>query len=96
MYVLAASGLSRSRRHLIAERGLGVPGSQREVFEALAGAGILRRDTAQGMAGLASLRNRIAHSYGEIDVVRLGREAPTGLDIAGRFLDELAEVLSGR
>jgi uncharacterized protein YutE (UPF0331/DUF86 family) len=28
------------------------------------------------MARLASLRNRIAHSYGDLDVVRMVRELP--------------------
>lgn len=41
------------------------------------------------MGAMASLRNRIAHSYGELDPVRLAREAPTGLGHASRFLDEI-------
>lgn len=64
--------------HLVAARGLDVPGSQRETFDALAAAGLLGRDTAEGMAGLASLRNRIAHAYGDVDAVRMVREAPAG------------------
>jgi uncharacterized protein YutE (UPF0331/DUF86 family) len=80
--------------HLVADRGLGVPGSQREVFATLAGAKLVTRTTADEMATLASLRNRIAHSYGSIDVVRVGREAPAGLDAVARFLDEIAEVLA--
>jgi uncharacterized protein YutE (UPF0331/DUF86 family) len=39
---------------------------------------------------MASLRNRIAHAYGDLDPIRMVREAPVGLEIVARFLDELA------
>jgi uncharacterized protein YutE (UPF0331/DUF86 family) len=80
--------------HLVAARGLAVPATQREVFEALAAAGILSEDSARGMAQMASLRNRIAHAYGDIDPVRLVREAPSGLDLVETFLGELADLIS--
>jgi uncharacterized protein YutE (UPF0331/DUF86 family) len=79
--------------HLIAERGLGVPDSHRGAFEILAGKQILSREAAEGMGALASLRNRIAHAYGELDPVRMVREAPAGLEIAASFLDELAALV---
>ncbi len=80
--------------HLIAARALGVPTSHRESFEILAKAGLISSETASAMAALASLRNRIAHSYGDLDPVRLAREAPKGLDRASRFLDEIANAVS--
>lgn len=79
--------------HLIAARGLAVPSSQRESFEALAKAGLLSDETARAMSGMASLRNRIAHAYGDLDVVRMVREMPTGLEIVSRFLDELLNAI---
>jgi uncharacterized protein YutE (UPF0331/DUF86 family) len=78
--------------HLIAERGLGIPASQREAFDALARAGLVSLESARAMGQMAALRNRIAHTYGEIDPVRLAREAPIGLDAVSRFLDELARL----
>jgi uncharacterized protein YutE (UPF0331/DUF86 family) len=75
--------------HVVAERGLAVPASQRESFEALARAGVLTAKSSAAMARLASLRNRIAHSYGDLDVVRMVRELPAGLTDARQFLDEL-------
>lgn len=48
-----------------------MPGSQREVFEALAANTLLRTDTSRGMAAMASLRNRIADAYGELDPARM-------------------------
>lgn len=76
--------------HLIAEQGLGVPDSHRGAFEILAGKGALSREVAEGMGAMASLRNRIAHAYGDLDPVRMAREAPVGLEIVARFLDEMA------
>jgi uncharacterized protein YutE (UPF0331/DUF86 family) len=75
--------------HLVSARGLGLPTSQRESFELLAKSGAISSETATAMAAMASLRNRIAHSYGDLDPVRLAREAPTGLTSASRFLDEI-------
>ena len=80
--------------HLIAARGLGVPTSHRESFEILAKAGVLTPESASTMAALASLRNRIAHSYGDLDPVRMAREAPRGLDAAAKFLDEISALLT--
>ena len=80
--------------HLVAERGLAVPASQRESFEVLARAGVLTAKSAEAMARLSSLRNRIAHSYGDLDVVRMVRELPVGLTDAQQFLDELVVAAS--
>ena len=77
--------------HVVAERGLGVAGSLRETFQLLSNAGLISPDSAAAMGGLASLRNRIAHTYGGIDPVRLVREAPGGLDAVSRFLAELIQ-----
>lgn len=79
---------------LVAARGLGVPGSQREAFELLARAGVVTADTASGMATAAALRNRIAHTYGDVDPVRLVAEAPRGLDVVAQFLDEVTPALT--
>jgi uncharacterized protein YutE (UPF0331/DUF86 family) len=80
--------------HLVSARGLAVPSSQREAFEALAKAGIITVETATAMGGVASLRNRIAHAYGDVDPVRLVREAPSGLAAIARFLDEATPALT--
>lgn len=91
LFLLAQDAIDLAA-HLVSERGLGIPASQREVFETLAHAGLISRDCAAGMAAMASLRNRIAHAYGDVDSVRLVREAPVGLDYVGRFLDEIGRV----
>jgi hypothetical protein len=43
------------------------------------------------MGALASLRNRIAHTDGGLDPVRMVRETPDGLNAVSRFLAELIE-----
>lgn len=78
--------------HLIADRGLGVPASHRETFDILSRANLISPDSARAMALMASLRNRIAHAYGNLDPVRMVRETPAGLDAATRFLDELVRA----
>lgn len=80
--------------HLIAARGLGLPTSHRESFDILTKAAIISPETASAMGAMASLRNRLAHTYGDIDPIRLAREAPYGLDWADRFLNELAAAVS--
>lgn len=62
--------------HLLAARGLGVPASQRDSFDKLARAGLIRTETAIAMGGMAALRNRLAHAYGSLDPVRMTQEAP--------------------
>jgi len=79
--------------HLVSDRGLAIPATQREVFEALAKAGRLSPDTSGAMGALSSLRNRIAHSYGDLDVARLVTEMPLGLDHLERFLAEVTPSL---
>ncbi len=75
--------------HLVSERGLDIPATQREVFEALGRAGLLSADVVRAMGAMTSLRNRIAHSYGELDAVRMVRELGDGLDQLERLADEL-------
>lgn len=78
--------------HLVAERALGIPASQRDVFDVLAKSKLLSADSARAMGQMASLRNRIAHSYSDLDPVRMVREAPTGLAATARFLDEVTQL----
>ncbi|MBI2897457.1 MAG: DUF86 domain-containing protein [Deltaproteobacteria bacterium] len=79
--------------HLVADRGLALPATHRETFLALAGAGLILRETAAELGAMAALRNRIAHSYGDLDPARMAREAPEGLRAVERFLDELAGAI---
>jgi len=79
--------------HVVSAHGLAIPATQREVFEALARGGRLSTDASVAMGALASLRNRIAHSYGDLDIKRLVTEMPHGLDHLERFVTELTPSL---
>ncbi len=80
--------------HLVAARGLGVPASQREVFDLLAKAGVITIEACLAMGQMAALRNRVAHSYGDLDPVRMVREAPVALSVVRRFLDQIGPTLT--
>jgi len=76
--------------HWLADSGMDVPGSYREIFIALAERGKIPRDLAQRLAAAAGLRNLVAHQYGVLDPARVYAMASTGL---GGLLD-FCEVVS--
>lgn len=53
--------------HVVADRGLGVPGSHADAFRSLGAAGILDDDLAGVMAGASGFRNVLVHDYAEVD-----------------------------
>jgi uncharacterized protein YutE (UPF0331/DUF86 family) len=64
----AVQGAIDLGQHLIAEKGLPVPSAYREVFRALADAGILTPDLGIRLQDWAGFRNSIAHDYGVLDM----------------------------
>jgi uncharacterized protein YutE (UPF0331/DUF86 family) len=57
--------------HWLADAGLDVPGSYREIFLALAERGNIPADLAQRLASAAGFRNLVAHQYGVLDPARV-------------------------
>ena len=55
-------------QHLIAERGLPVPSSYREIFTVLGTSGVLDGGLAGRLQGWGGLRNLIAHQYGSLNL----------------------------
>ena len=76
--------------HIAAGEGWGVPSTYAESFDLLASRGVLAADVARQLASAASLRNRIAHGYASIDLERLWRESPIGLDALERYAAAVA------
>jgi uncharacterized protein YutE (UPF0331/DUF86 family) len=76
--------------HWLADAGLDVPGSYREIFLALAGRGKIARELAERLASAAGFRNLVAHQYGVLDLVRVHAMASGEL---GDLLD-FCEVVS--
>jgi uncharacterized protein YutE (UPF0331/DUF86 family) len=60
-------------QHLIAERGLPVPSSYREVFRVLGNARLLDADLATRLEAWGGMRNVVAHQYGSLDLERVAR-----------------------
>ena len=57
--------------HWLADAGLDVPGSYREIFLALAERAKIPRDLARHLASAAGFRNLVAHQYGILDPARV-------------------------
>jgi len=70
--------------HWLADAGLDVPGSYREIFLALAERVKIPRGLAQGLASAAGFRNLVAHQYGVLDPARVHAIASSEL---GDLLD---------
>lgn len=78
--------------HWLADSGLDVPGSYREIFLCLAERGRLPEALARRLAAAAGFRNLVAHQYGVLDPARVHAIA------SGELGDLLAfcDIVSGR
>jgi uncharacterized protein YutE (UPF0331/DUF86 family) len=76
--------------HWLADAGLDVPGSYREIFLALAGRGRIPRDLAQRLAAAAGFRNLVAHQYGVLDPARVHAIASAELGDLLDFCDRVS------
>lgn len=57
--------------HIISDRGLGVPGSNNEMFYMLEENRIINREVAEKMVQAIGFRNLIAHEYARMDFERV-------------------------
>ncbi|MCF8036511.1 MAG: DUF86 domain-containing protein [Desulfobacteraceae bacterium] len=57
--------------HVISEQGLGVPGSNNEMFYCLEENGYINRQIAEKMVKAVGMRNLIVHEYGKLDLERI-------------------------
>ena len=76
--------------HLVAETGLPVPSTYREVFRVLGDAGIVDRALAERLEGWGGMRNVIAHHYGIIDMTRVATALYDELDDLEQYATALA------
>lgn len=76
--------------HWLADAGLDVPGTYREIFLDLADRGRIPRDLAQRLAAAASFRNLVARQYGVLDPTRVHDIASNEL----RDLLDFCEIVS--
>lgn len=66
--------------HWLADAGLDVPGTYREIFLDLAARDSIADDLARRLAAAAGFRNLVAHQYGVLDPRRVHRMASAELD----------------
>jgi uncharacterized protein YutE (UPF0331/DUF86 family) len=76
--------------HWIADAGLEVPGSYRDLFTTLGEREVVSRQLGQRLAAASGLRNLVAHRYGTIDWMRIHEIASTRLDDLLAFCEALA------
>lgn len=80
--------------HWLADVGLDVPGSYREIFLALAGRGRISRDLARRLAAAAGFRNLVAHQYGVLDPGRVHAMASQELGDLLDFCDVVSREVA--
>ena len=80
--------------HWLADAGLDVPGSYREIFVALAERGRVPRDLALRLAAAAGFRNLVAHQYGVLDTARVHAIASADLGDLLDFCELLTREVS--
>lgn len=79
--------------HLAVASKLGVPTSHADAFARLVEGGLLPEALGDTLADAARLRNRIAHGYASVDLERVWRELPVGLDALDAFASTIAATL---
>ena len=79
--------------HIAADEGWGIASSYAESFELIARHGVIDPDLGRRMAGVASLRNRVAHGYGGVDFERIWRETPDGAAAMREFAAAVAAYI---
>jgi uncharacterized protein YutE (UPF0331/DUF86 family) len=81
--------------HWLADAGLDVPDSYREVFLDLATRGLLPADLGQRLASAAGFRNLVAHRYGVLDPRRVHEMATGELEDLLDFCRVIAKAARG-
>jgi uncharacterized protein YutE (UPF0331/DUF86 family) len=79
--------------HIAADEGWGIPASYADGFTTLARRGVIDATLADSLARAVSVRNRIAHGYGTLDVERIWSELPAGLEALDRYATAIARFL---
>lgn len=80
--------------HCLAALGLRRPSTYGEILPALADAGIIRYETAEGLASIAGFRNLLVHDYTRIDRARVHRFISTRLGSLQAFAVDIATYLA--
>ena len=75
---------------MASDEGWGVAASYADSFGILASHGVIDAALAAALANLATLRNRLAHGYGTVDMERIWVSLPNGLATLDAFASAIA------
>jgi uncharacterized protein YutE (UPF0331/DUF86 family) len=79
--------------HNASDEGWGIAPSYAASFDILAQRSVIDEALAARLAGVASLRNRVAHGYASVDFERIWREAPEGVDALRVYAAAIARFI---
>jgi len=88
----AIEGCIDAAHHVVADKGLGMPGSNAAAFRSLADASVIDADLATALAGAVGFRNVLVHGYAEVDD-RLVVAHLDDLGVLRRFVAAIARLL---
>ena len=77
--------------HIISEQGLGVPGSNNEMFYCLEENGYINRQIAEKMVKAVGMRNLIVHEYGKLDLERIYQTLQHDINDLQEFLKTMIQ-----
>lgn len=81
--------------HWLADSGIAVPSTYKDLFRRLADEHVITRDLAERLGLAAGLRNLIAHQYGDLDFDKVFSAASTDVDDLLDFCRALEEKSRG-
>ena len=80
--------------HIIAEEGLGVPGSMTEMLYLLEKHNYLSHDLTRKMVKAAGFRNLIVHEYGKIELEQVYEIAQNDINDLNEYLKAIFKKLN--
>lgn len=86
---LAIQAALDAASHVISDRRLGEPRTNRELFDLLARPGIISADLAARLRDMAGFRNILVHGYQDVDLAIVEDAVQHGLDDLVAFVEAL-------
>ncbi len=80
---------------LVAGLRLGLPGAEDDLFEKLAGAGVVSEEAAERLRMMKGLRNILVHEYARVDDRIVYETLRSGLPDLEAFIEQVGRMLRG-
>ena len=82
--------------HIVSDENLRPVENAAEAFKRLAEHGVISKETAKALAGVAGMRNIVAHGYAGVVPQKIHDAAVNGLADLGRFSREVSAWMAGQ